>query len=829
MEYYFTANNYGDRYLQEVNGNSFNKLGAYGFLSEHFDNILLKKEHLYIIVGTDSGQIPLYLLKKGIPTESEYLFIETSELYGKIKKIFPDHPQLHLCQEHDWLQQSEELGLPLYIQSQSAILVRSTGASYSYYKEYPPLFEAVNQHYQSASAGASANSNPFHFYKVGFTNLTENQYNVSVLEDQFKDKTAVLIGAAPSLDQHIEWIQKNQEHLYIFTVSRLAQKLHNLNIIPNFIVTVDPEIGSFYLGKEAFKFEQQSILIHSYHGNPQLVSQWSGEHLFTGFRYPWKTDANDDGSEQTGSTVSNAALDSAITMGFSQILLAGVDFCFDSKGYTHASDTGAAVSQAPMVVADTADKLVTNNIGEIVETTFAFSTAGEEFARTASTHKKAHQTISNLSGSALKMRGVEYIPKEQITLDTSIIASRPEILKSPQQKYLQTCLKELKQTNGQFLQMDKLCQSTIQENKRLFDKDGDKNTKVEGKIIKLEKSIEKKHKALLHLIKRIGQREILKHLHATRKDQELWTHKEVTSSSTSYYKILRETIKLVQISIKDATQRIQSRQQELLAKPKSFSALIEQWEGDKQPRRALFWKQSHPEAYMRLSTEQQEKINEMNKEFIHSFEANLAETIEHNTIGEALSNIINLANNYNKNRLKQLIPKLEEHPDQEAAPYYIVLCEALIAEFDEKDQDAFNTYATLLSHQKQLTEEMTCFILERVSTTSIRLKDYNNAIFALQTLSEAYESDYHTPIYAELLYLTGNTKPAIDVFDKYLEKNTQDIKTIFRLADLQLKEKKYDAAKELYQHILSQDSNYLPAQQRINEIEGSTKTEEPSP
>ena len=104
-------------------------------------------------------------------------------------------------------------------------------------------------------------------------NLTENQHNVSLLEDQFKDKTAVLIGAAPSLDQHIEWIQQNQKYLYIFTVSRLAQKLHNLGITPDFIVTVDPNIGSFYLGKEAFSFEEQSILIHSYHGNPQLVAQ----------------------------------------------------------------------------------------------------------------------------------------------------------------------------------------------------------------------------------------------------------------------------------------------------------------------------------------------------------------------------------------------------------------------------------------------------------------------------------------------------------------------------------------------------------------------------
>ena len=819
MEYYFTANNYGDHYLQEVNGNTFNKLGAYGFLSDHFDNILLKKEHLYIIVGTDSGQIPQYLLKKGIPTESEYLFIETDEIYNKIKEIFPEHPQLHQCKEDDWLQKSEEVGLPLYIQSQSATLVRSTGASYNFYKGYPPLFETVNHYYRTTSAKVSANSNPFHFYKVGMRNLTENQHNVSLLEDQFKDKTAVLIGAAPSLDQHIEWIQQNQKYLYIFTVSRLAQKLHNLGITPDFIVTVDPNIGSFYLGKEAFSFEEQSILIHSYHGNPQLVAQWGGEHLFTGFRYPWKTDSNNDGSEQTGSTVSNAALDSAIIMGFSQILLAGVDFCFDNRGYTHASDTGAAISQAPMVIADTADKLVTNNLGETVETTFAFATAGEEFEKTASTCKKPHQTIANLSGSALKMRGVEYTPKEQITLNATIEISSPNIPITSPQHYLQECFKELSKTNSQILQIDKLCRSVIQENKKLFDKNGAKNTKIEGKILKIEKTIEKNHNTLLHLVKKAGQRDILKHLHATRKDHDLWTHKEVTSSSTAYYKVLRKTIKLIQVSIKDAIQRIRSRQQELTPEASSLSTLITQWEEDNQPRRALFWKQSHPKSYQTLTLEKKEIFNEMNKEFIHSFESNLAETIEHNTIHDAIINITDLANNRNKTRLEQLIPKLEEHPDQDAANYYIVLCEALIAELNERDEEAFGTYAALLNHQDQLTEETIRFILERVSTTSVRLKDYNNAIFALQTLSEAYKSDYHTPIYAEMLYLTGNTKLAVDTFQKYLEENPNDIKTMFRLADLQFKEKKYDTAKNLYQHILSQDSNYVPAQQRLTEIE----------
>ena len=116
---------------------------------------------------------------------------------------------------------------------------------------------------------------------------------------------------------------------------------------------------------------------------------------------------------------------------------------------------------------------------------------------------------------------------------------------------------------------------------------------------------------------------------------------------------------------------------------------------------------------------------------------------------------------------------------------------------------------------------MTRLILERVSTLSIKIKDYNNAIIALQTLSEVYNSDYHTPIYAELLYLTGNTQPAIDTFEKYIAENKNDVKTIFKLADLQLKEKNYSVAQDLYNHILSQDNNYLPAQQRLNEMDNN--------
>jgi hypothetical protein len=825
MEYYFTANNYGDRYLQEVNGNSFNKLGAHVFLSEHFDKILLKKEQLYIVAGSDSGQLPQYLLKRGIPAESEYIFIETHELYDTINEVFPDHPQLHLCHEHNWKQEVEAQDFPLHVQSHSAMLIRSIGVSYGYYTGYTPLFETLNEYYHAASVEATANSNPFHFYKVGFTNLAENQYNISALEDQFEGKTAILLGAAPSLDQHIEWIQQNQQHLYIFTVSRLAHKLHELGITPHFIVTVDPDKGSFYIGKEAFKFEQQSILIHSYHGNPELVSQWGGGQLFTGYRYPWKTDQNDDGSEQTGSTVSNAALDAAITMGFSQIVLAGIDFCFDSKGFTHASDTGTASSQAPMVAADASERQVINNMGETVETTFAFSIAGKEFSRTASNHCKPHQTISNLSGSALQMRGVKYIPKEQITIDTISTISFPKIPETSTLDYYQTCQKELKQVNAQLIQMNKLCKAIVDENKKLFNKNGEKSVKVEGKILKIEKNIDKKYKALLHLIKRMGQREILKHLHATRKDQELWTHKEVTSSSTSYYQILRKSIKILQSTIKDAMQRVESRNRELSPDLKSLSTLVQQWENDNQPRRAQFWKQRHNALYEQLSSEEQRKIEEMSEAFVHSFESNVEQMVESNVIHEALLNIINLANNRNKTKLEQLINKLAQHPDQESAPLYIALCDALIAELKERDTDAFTTYATLLSHQEKLTEEVLKFILERVSTTSIRLKDYNNAIFALQTLSEVYDSDYHTPIYAELLYLTGNAAPAIETFEKHLKKSPNDLKSMFRLAELQLKEERHEIAKGLYQHILDQDNTYLPAQHRLNEISKAVTTE----
>ena len=98
---------------------------------------------------------------------------------------------------------------------------------------------------------------------------------------------------------------------------------------------------------------------------------------------------------------------------------------------------------------------------------------------------------------------------------------------------------------------------------------------------------------------------------------------------------------------------------------------------------------------------------------------------------------------------------------------------------------------------------------------------YNNALFALQTLSEVYDSDYHTPIYAELLYLLGNHKNAIEVFDKHLSKNPNDIKSMFRFADLQIKEERYEVARELLEQLLKKERDYLPAQQRLREIEAS--------
>lgn len=76
----FLTNIFGDRYLPSINRNTFDKVGSDAVFQRHFEGRLEREDSLHIIIGTDSGLLPTWLAKRGIPDGSRVLFIELPEV-----------------------------------------------------------------------------------------------------------------------------------------------------------------------------------------------------------------------------------------------------------------------------------------------------------------------------------------------------------------------------------------------------------------------------------------------------------------------------------------------------------------------------------------------------------------------------------------------------------------------------------------------------------------------------------------------------------------------------------------------------------------------------
>jgi tetratricopeptide (TPR) repeat protein len=144
------------------------------------------------------------------------------------------------------------------------------------------------------------------------------------------------------------------------------------------------------------------------------------------------------------------------------------------------------------------------------------------------------------------------------------------------------------------------------------------------------------------------------------------------------------------------------------------------------------------------------------------------------------------------------------------------MCEAVLLE-DTDPSAAFEYYAQLLNYTEQMSKPSVEFLLHRVSKVAITIKDYDNALHALDTLSSSFSPSY-TPQYAEMLYLVGRKEESLNRYEQYIGQFPDDIDTIFRLADLQKKEGNSDLARGLYKHILSKDPSYTAAKKQLDAL-----------
>lgn len=164
---------------------------------------------------------------------------------------------------------------------------------------------------------------------------------LGVFNDIYKDKTALVISAGPSLDKNLETIKKYRDKVVIFSVGQALRTLLHNDITPDFVGLV--ETSSQMSQLENLDTSNINLILEPLTYNGLHKSKFKNI-----ISYPSKTSipnniwtkiANIDNSKYISSgTVSYMMLYSAYLLGFKDLILVGQDLAFlDGKCYTKDS------------------------------------------------------------------------------------------------------------------------------------------------------------------------------------------------------------------------------------------------------------------------------------------------------------------------------------------------------------------------------------------------------------------------------------------------------------------------------------------------------------
>lgn len=266
------------------------------------------------------------------------------------------------------------------------------------------------------------------FSKVWLTNTIENiayvnnndAFLLSDLENKFLGQTALIAGAGPSLDDNIEKIQANRNKFVIFAVNKSVKYLIQNGITPDFVVCLDARNMNKTLGglEECLKDSNAIIDIRT----DKFVMTKNFKKIFLNF-----TDTDILIKKlakynsfmkfyESGGSAATLALSSAVKMGFSSIVLAGIDLAFKDNVIYADGNTMQRISHDEIMVDNVKKNLVQvksvkGNLVTTREDYQAFINHFEVLVKSLN-----HQGIYNISSFGAFINGIKNVAFEELSL-----------------------------------------------------------------------------------------------------------------------------------------------------------------------------------------------------------------------------------------------------------------------------------------------------------------------------------------------------------------------------------------------------------------------------
>ncbi|WP_372872404.1 6-hydroxymethylpterin diphosphokinase MptE-like protein [Shewanella sp.] len=814
----FSVSQFGETYLPGVNRGLFENQPSAEIFSREYSGLFNNEDHLHVIVGLDSGLLANYVLEHPLPNGSRYLFVELDAVMELMNINIPKqlHSKVQILSQSQFEAIIDENPFPVYFTKKATQLHKSQGAKYAHVTEYVSLFTHIEKIIEQQTFKHSVGLTQKLFIQRQLENLPDNQIPAKVLKDSFLQKDCVILAGGPSLDEHLPWVIRNQQHLVIIAVSRISRQLLSHNLIPDIVVSVDPQEVSFDVSKEMLKLPQSVLFINCNHVEPRLLANWHGQSVFTGQRLPWEAE-HDIGNIQTqGPTVTNAALHIAIKMGFGRIFLSGTDLCYASNGVTHAKGSHEAAIGANMVVIG---EWVDTYQGTQAETSIQMLYALQALEEEASTLPNT-QRVFNLAPQAAKAKGIPHQSIDTIQLGELIKGKQQLLMKlsSPlggedKAKYFQNMSSSLKQSLCHLADISALCREALKYNdslKKAQKVHSHSNTyyqSLTGRIDAIEKQLNTKFGRMEQFLKFFGYAEFTQFL--TPMDSCEWQQDDMFSMTDAYYRAFVASSEQLRSLIQIALERLELRMSEL-HDGSEINSLLNGWQKFNQFGRAQLWSRHHPipASFESQFAALQNKLNTIIEE-----KPELAKRIIqlNSALNFVEQKLLLLKEARNQSGLAQMVAilKTKASRDVEAQRLYR-LAECFLFELQGNSKSALSSLLHL--DEANLTERE----YKEMASLGLKVSKPEISLLALAKLVEY--SDEYCPLYASVQKLTGQYQAAAETYLEYLNKYPGDVVTWIKFGQFMVDAGERDMAISAFHQAEQADPGNAVAKHYLSEL-----------
>ena len=787
------TNTFGDRYLPEINGDLFKNRPASEVFARHSDPDLFREDCFHIVVGSDSGLLVDYILQKGIPAGSTYLCIEPESVYRKLESLLPQpgtHKRLAMGLPDNWLDVAQPLDLETYILKKQVLIHPCQASKQTASNLYQPLLDRI---FNELDAAAYAVKSPYIIGTMTDTmlaNISENILPVNTLYGKFGGRTAIILGAGPSLDQHLDWIRAHRTQLIIIAVSRLCKRLLKEQITPDIVISVDSQDINYELSNALFEFPPETVLVHSDHVSPRLTAQWHGYDYYIGNLLPWPSPLNiDNMQEEGGPTVANSALVLAGKLGFETILLSGVDLCSPIGQNSHAGshDLKGQQQQTHQVETYRGDMAKTN-----VQMFHAANILREQAAEITQSE------VINLSPFACKIEHIQHQPSEQVELGENTDNNWRECLQYPELEirveHNKKVLDLLQKARLEVKTINKLVEDAKAFNKKVYKKDseGNYNLKANKKLNNIKQRLEQEFEHFTLAIKNLGIDYFVAAM--TTRDVFQFDDQQLEQLNFKYYDAYSHGGKALVALLDSSIQRIRSRIEEDEASPQ-LEKLAQQWRTDRQPGRGKVWSYRHPDKLAELSELDTAILSELKEELGTHFRPLDFPGPRHNQAWILRQYLENIYQQGDIAELNSAEDRLNDPLIDSSRAAQLASVIQLYRELLNKRPDLALPHFQNISRMDYSEPLLLAVLAEALGQANISIIDTT-----FQALCA--RAPHYQPEYANWLKLNNRIVEAADIYTRYLQQAPEDINTWVALAALYRDAGEADMAKAVYSYVL---------------------------